>query len=43
MITIIGKCLDSLGKAIDQKNDSPLVVEAYKSGFEPLGDIEFKD
>ncbi|XP_035878259.1 formin-binding protein 1 isoform X13 [Phyllostomus discolor] len=43
---IIGKCLDGIVKAaeaIDQKNDSQLVIEAYKSGFEPPGDIEFED
>ncbi|XP_050010827.1 formin-binding protein 1 isoform X6 [Alexandromys fortis] len=46
VIPIIGKCLDGIVKAaesIDQKNDSQLVVEAYKSGFEPPGDIEFED
>ncbi|XP_037350209.1 formin-binding protein 1 isoform X9 [Talpa occidentalis] len=43
---ILGKCLDGIVKAaesIDQKNDSQLVIEAYKSGFEPPGDIEFED
>ncbi|XP_021508609.1 formin-binding protein 1 isoform X24 [Meriones unguiculatus] len=46
VIPIIGKCLDGIVKAaesINQKNDSQLVVEAYKSGFEPPGDIEFED
>nr|XP_031533526.1 formin-binding protein 1 isoform X14 [Vicugna pacos] len=46
VIPIIGKCLDGIVKAaesIDPKNDSQLVVEAYKSGFEPPGDIEFED
>ncbi|XP_036863833.1 formin-binding protein 1 isoform X17 [Manis javanica] len=46
VIPIIGKCLDGIVKAadsIDQKNDSQLVIEAYKSGFEPPGDIEFED
>ncbi|XP_030148488.1 formin-binding protein 1 isoform X7 [Lynx canadensis] len=46
VIPIIGKCLDEIVKAaesIDQKNDSQLVIEAYKSGFEPPGDIEFED
>ncbi|XP_074149957.1 formin-binding protein 1 isoform X8 [Sminthopsis crassicaudata] len=46
VIPIIGKCLDGIAKAaesIDQKNDSQLVIEAYKSGFEPPGDIEFED
>ncbi|XP_074871899.1 formin-binding protein 1 isoform X8 [Carettochelys insculpta] len=43
---IIGKCLDGITKAaesIDQKNDSQLVIEAFKSGFEPPGDIDFED
>ncbi|XP_019584401.1 formin-binding protein 1 isoform X15 [Rhinolophus sinicus] len=46
VVPIIGKCLDGIVKAaesIDQKNDSQLVIEAYKSGFEPPGDIEFED
>ncbi|XP_074067038.1 formin-binding protein 1 isoform X6 [Macrotis lagotis] len=46
VIPIIGKCLDGIAKAaesIDQKNDSQLVIEAYKSGFEPPGDIDFED
>ncbi|XP_022434180.1 formin-binding protein 1 isoform X11 [Delphinapterus leucas] len=46
VIPIIGKCLDGIVKAaesIDPKNDSQLAIEAYKSGFEPPGDIEFED
>ncbi|KAM6316312.1 formin-binding protein 1 isoform 4-T4 [Podargus strigoides] len=46
VIPIIGKCLDEITKAaesIDQKNDSQLVIEAFKSGFEPPGDIDFED
>uniref|UniRef100_A0A8C5ZGC5 Formin binding protein 1 n=2 Tax=Marmota marmota marmota TaxID=9994 RepID=A0A8C5ZGC5_MARMA len=46
VIPIIGKCLDGIVKAaeaINQKSDSQLVIEAYKSGFEPPGDIEFED
>ncbi|KGL95737.1 Formin-binding protein 1, partial [Charadrius vociferus] len=46
VIPIIGKCLDEITKAaesIDHKNDSQLVIEAYKSGFEPPGDIDFED
>ncbi|XP_036352500.2 formin-binding protein 1 isoform X9 [Ochotona princeps] len=46
VIPIIGKCLDGIVKAaesIDQKNDSQLVIEAFKSGFEPPGDIDFED
>ncbi|KFQ92954.1 Formin-binding protein 1, partial [Nipponia nippon] len=46
VIPIIGKCLDEITKAaesIDHKNDSQLVIEAFKSGFEPPGDIDFED
>ncbi|XP_021117533.1 formin-binding protein 1 isoform X8 [Heterocephalus glaber] len=46
VIPILGKCLDGIvaaAQAIDQKSDSQLVIEAYKSGFEPPGDIEFED
>uniref|UniRef100_A0A8D0H6Y2 Formin binding protein 1 n=1 Tax=Sphenodon punctatus TaxID=8508 RepID=A0A8D0H6Y2_SPHPU len=46
VIPIIGKCLDGITKAaesIDQKHDSQLVIEAFKSGFEPPGDIDFED
>ncbi|XP_063100314.1 formin-binding protein 1 isoform X26 [Cavia porcellus] len=46
VIPIIGKCLDGIvtaAEAIDQKSDSQLVIEAYKSGFEPPGDVEFED
>uniref|UniRef100_F7FLE4 Formin binding protein 1 n=1 Tax=Ornithorhynchus anatinus TaxID=9258 RepID=F7FLE4_ORNAN len=46
VIPIIGKCLDGIvnaAESIDKKNDSQLVIEAYKSGFEPPGDIEFED
>ncbi|XP_019356537.2 formin-binding protein 1 isoform X7 [Alligator mississippiensis] len=46
VIPIIGKCLDGITKAaesIDQQNDSQLVIEAFKSGFEPPGDIDFED
>ncbi|XP_010155818.1 PREDICTED: formin-binding protein 1, partial [Eurypyga helias] len=46
VIPIIGKCLDEITKAaesIDHKNDSQMVIEAFKSGFEPPGDIDFED
>ncbi|KFU90615.1 Formin-binding protein 1-like, partial [Chaetura pelagica] len=46
VIPIIGKCLDEITKAaesVDHKTDSQLVIEAFKSGFEPPGDIEFED
>ncbi|XP_062929615.1 formin-binding protein 1 isoform X9 [Mobula hypostoma] len=46
VIPIIGKCLDEITKAaecIDEKNDTQLVIEAFKSGFEQPGDVEFED
>ncbi|XP_041050488.1 formin-binding protein 1 isoform X1 [Carcharodon carcharias] len=46
VIPIIGKCLDGITKAaesIDEKHDTQLVVEAFKSGFEQPGDVEFED
>ncbi|XP_028647296.1 formin-binding protein 1 isoform X9 [Erpetoichthys calabaricus] len=46
VIPIVGKCLDEITKAaesIEPKSDSQLVIEAYKSGFEPPGDVEFED
>nr|XP_056716302.1 formin-binding protein 1 isoform X2 [Euleptes europaea] len=46
VIPIIGKCLDEITRAaesINQKNDSQLVIEAFKSGFEPPGDVDFED
>ncbi|XP_043914079.1 formin-binding protein 1 [Protopterus annectens] len=46
VIPIIGKCLDGITAAadsVDVKRDTQLVVEAFKSGFEPPGDIEFED
>lgn len=46
VIPIIGKCLDGINAAadaVDDKHDTQLVVEAFKSGFEPPGDIEFED
>ncbi|XP_072209124.1 formin-binding protein 1 isoform X25 [Excalfactoria chinensis] len=46
VIPIIGKCLDEITKAaesVDHKNDSQMVIEAYKSGFEPPGDVDFED
>uniref|UniRef100_UPI00398F74BB formin-binding protein 1 isoform X5 n=1 Tax=Pristiophorus japonicus TaxID=55135 RepID=UPI00398F74BB len=46
VIPIIGKCLDGITKAaesIDEKQDTQLVIEAFKSGFEQPGDVEFED
>ncbi|XP_063066973.1 formin-binding protein 1 isoform X20 [Engraulis encrasicolus] len=46
ILPIVGKCLDGMTKAaesIESKNDSKQVVDSYKSGFEPPGDVEFED
>ncbi|XP_066569104.1 formin-binding protein 1 isoform X3 [Amia ocellicauda] len=46
VLPIVGKCLDGMTKAaesIEPKTDSKQVVEAFKSGFEPPGDVEFED
>ncbi|XP_067231896.1 formin-binding protein 1 isoform X11 [Chanodichthys erythropterus] len=46
ILPIIGKCLDGMTQAaesIEPKNDSSQVIESYKSGFEPPGDVEFED
>ncbi|CAH1401186.1 unnamed protein product [Nezara viridula] len=43
---IINQCLDGIVNAantINEKEDSLLVIERYKSGFEPPGDIPFED
>ncbi|XP_051532818.1 formin-binding protein 1 homolog isoform X9 [Myxocyprinus asiaticus] len=46
ILPIIGKCLDGITQAaesIESKTDSSQVIESYKSGFEPPGDVEFED
>ncbi|XP_064163384.1 formin-binding protein 1 isoform X24 [Anguilla rostrata] len=46
VLPIVSKCLDGMTKAaesIEPKSDSKQVVESYKSGFEPPGDVEFED
>ncbi|KAF7648632.1 hypothetical protein LDENG_00153870, partial [Lucifuga dentata] len=46
VIPIISKCLEgmvSAAKAVDKQRDSAIVVESFKSGFEPPGDIHFED
>ncbi|XP_015255444.1 PREDICTED: formin-binding protein 1-like isoform X2 [Cyprinodon variegatus] len=46
VIPIISKCLDgmvSAAKAVDARRDSSIVVESFKSGFEPPGDFPFED
>uniref|UniRef100_A0A8C1RL79 Formin binding protein 1-like n=1 Tax=Cyprinus carpio TaxID=7962 RepID=A0A8C1RL79_CYPCA len=41
VIPIISKCLEGMVTAA--KNDSGIVVESFKSGFEPPGDFPFED
>ncbi|XP_061761201.1 cdc42-interacting protein 4 homolog isoform X3 [Nerophis ophidion] len=46
VMPIIGKCLDGIIKAgtnVNEKNDSMIVIEQNKSGFDPPGDVEFED
>ncbi|XP_053505664.1 formin-binding protein 1 isoform X5 [Ictalurus furcatus] len=46
ILPIVGKCIDGITRAaesIEAKTDSAQVVESYKSGFEPPGDVEFED
>ncbi|XP_055087812.1 formin-binding protein 1 homolog isoform X13 [Periophthalmus magnuspinnatus] len=46
VLPIVDKCLDGMVKAaesVEPKTDSNQVVESYKSGFEPPGDVEFED
>lgn len=43
---IIAQCLDGIEKAaneINEKEDTMLVIERYKSGFQPPGDFPFED
>uniref|UniRef100_A0A3P9QIZ9 Formin binding protein 1-like n=1 Tax=Poecilia reticulata TaxID=8081 RepID=A0A3P9QIZ9_POERE len=46
VIPIVTKCLDgmvSAAKSVDERRDSTIVVESFKSGFEPPGDFPFED
>ncbi|KAM4635401.1 formin-binding protein 1 isoform 8-T8 [Polymixia lowei] len=46
VLPIVGKCLDGMTKAaeaIEPNADSKQVVESYKSGFEPPGEVDFED
>uniref|UniRef100_A0A669FBC4 Formin binding protein 1-like n=1 Tax=Oreochromis niloticus TaxID=8128 RepID=A0A669FBC4_ORENI len=46
VIPIISKCLEgmvSAAKAVDERRDSAIVVESFKSGFEPPADFPFED
>lgn len=46
VLPIINQCLDEMAKNADNVNESEdtrLIVEKFKSGFSPPGDIPFKD
>ncbi|KAM6967275.1 cdc42-interacting protein 4 homolog isoform 3-T3 [Tautogolabrus adspersus] len=46
VMPIIGKCLEGITKAgtnVNERNDSMVVIEQNKSGFERPGDLEFED
>ncbi|KAK5930445.1 hypothetical protein CgunFtcFv8_026679 [Champsocephalus gunnari] len=46
VIPIVSKCLEgmvSAAKAVDSRKDSIIVVESFKSGFDPPGDFPFED
>ncbi|XP_061555802.1 cdc42-interacting protein 4 homolog isoform X5 [Phycodurus eques] len=46
VMPIIGKCLEGITKAgtnVNEKNDTSVVIEQNKSGFERPGDVEFED
>nr|XP_056699974.1 formin-binding protein 1-like isoform X3 [Euleptes europaea] len=46
VIPIISKCLDgmiSAAKSVDDRRDSQIVIDSFKSGFEPPGDFPFED
>ncbi|XP_075038456.1 formin-binding protein 1-like [Mixophyes fleayi] len=46
VIPIISKCLEGMvqaAKSVDERMDSQIVVDCFKSGFEPQGDFPFED
>jgi len=46
VIPIVSQCLDgvvSSAESIDEKEDSRIVIEKFKSGFSPPGDVPFED
>ncbi|XP_063795937.1 formin-binding protein 1-like isoform X2 [Pseudophryne corroboree] len=46
VIPIISKCLEGMvhaAKSVDERRDSQIVVDCFKSGFEPPGDFPFED
>uniref|UniRef100_A0A673G2P5 Thyroid hormone receptor interactor 10 n=1 Tax=Sinocyclocheilus rhinocerous TaxID=307959 RepID=A0A673G2P5_9TELE len=46
VMPIIGKCLEGIARAgtnVNERNDSVVLIEQHKSGFERPGDLEFED
>uniref|UniRef100_A0A671QKH6 Cdc42-interacting protein 4 homolog n=1 Tax=Sinocyclocheilus anshuiensis TaxID=1608454 RepID=A0A671QKH6_9TELE len=46
VMPIIGKCLEGMTRAgtnVNESNDSVVLIEQHKSGFERPGDVEFED
>ncbi|KAM9792078.1 LOW QUALITY PROTEIN: cdc42-interacting protein 4 homolog [Neosynchiropus ocellatus] len=46
VLPIISKCLEGVsaaGRGVDEKQDSVLLIEQHKSGFERPADVEFED
>ncbi|XP_028668004.2 formin-binding protein 1-like isoform X1 [Erpetoichthys calabaricus] len=46
VIPIVSKCLEGMvtaAKSVDERKDSVIVIETFKSGFEPPGDFPFED
>ncbi|KAM9001961.1 formin-binding protein 1-like isoform X3 [Sarcophilus harrisii] len=46
VVPIISKCLEGMihaAKSVDERRDSQMVVDSFKSGFEPPGDFPFED
>uniref|UniRef100_A0A8C6SF94 Thyroid hormone receptor interactor 10a n=1 Tax=Neogobius melanostomus TaxID=47308 RepID=A0A8C6SF94_9GOBI len=46
VMPIIGKCLEGITKAgtsVNERNDSMVIIEQNKSGFERPGDLDFED
>ncbi|XP_069376793.1 formin-binding protein 1-like isoform X4 [Paralichthys olivaceus] len=46
VIPIVSKCLEgmvSAAKAVNERKDSAIVVESFKSGFDPPSDFPFED
>ncbi|XP_062991991.1 formin-binding protein 1-like isoform X3 [Elgaria multicarinata webbii] len=46
VIPIVSKCLEGMitaAKSVDECRDSQIVIDSFKSGFEPPGDFPFED